>query len=80
MVYNGISCGLNAYLHAPRYGLLQMKHTLRVLREGYFQCDLDVGEQFLNYKLYIGMQQLSGVDVHEVGLRDLAVGHGRPTG
>jgi hypothetical protein len=29
-----------------------MKHTLRVLREGYFQCNLNVGEQFLNYKLH----------------------------
>jgi hypothetical protein len=36
MVYNGTSCGLNACLHAPRYGLLQVKHTLRALREGYY--------------------------------------------
>jgi hypothetical protein len=52
MVYNGTSCGLNAYLNAPHYGLLTVKHTLRALREGYFQCNLDVGKQFLNYKLH----------------------------
>ena len=52
MVYNGTSCGLNGYLYAPYYGLLTVKHTLRALREGYFQCNLDVGKQFLNYKLH----------------------------
>jgi hypothetical protein len=72
MVYNGTSCGLNAQLHAPHYGLLSVKHTLRALREGYYQCDLDVGEQFLNYKLHERMRGLSGVDVREVRSRDLA--------
>ena len=70
MVYNGTSCGLNAQLHAPHYGLLSVKHTLRALREGYFQCDLDVGEQFLNYKLHQPLRELSGVDVREVRSRD----------
>ncbi len=74
MVYNGTSCGLNACLHAPRYGSLQVKHTLRALREGYYQCDLDVGEQFLNYKLHDDLRQLSGVDIREVRSRDPADG------
>jgi hypothetical protein len=52
MVYNYTGCGLNAYLYAPHYGLLTVKHMLKALREGYFQCDLDVGEQFLDYKLH----------------------------
>ena len=69
MVYNGTSCGLNAYLHAPHYGLLMVKHTMRALREGYYQCDLDVGEQFLNYKLHRDLRLLSGVDVREVRSR-----------
>jgi len=51
MVYNGTSCLLNGYLCAPHYGLVTVKHTMRALREGYYQCDLDVGEQYLNYKL-----------------------------
>ncbi len=74
MVYNGTSCGLNACLHAPRYGLLQVKHTLRALREGYYQCNLDVREQFLNFKLRDNLRQLSGVDVREVRSRDPADG------
>jgi len=52
MVYNGTSCGLNACLHAPHYGLLLVKHTLCALMTGYYQCNLDVGEQFLNFKLH----------------------------
>ncbi len=72
MVYNGTSCGLNAQLHAPHYSLVTVKHTLRALREGYYQCDLDVGEQFLNYKLYEHMRGLSGVDVQEVRSSDPA--------
>ncbi len=74
MVYNGTSCGLNACLYAPCYGLLQVKHTLRALREGYYQCDLDVGEQFLNFKLHDDLRQLSWVDVHEVRSWDPADG------
>ena len=66
MVYNGTSCGLNAYLYAPHYGLLTVKHTMRALREGYYQCDLEVGEQCLNYKLHRHLRLLSGVDVREV--------------
>ncbi len=66
MVYNSTSCGLNAYLYAPHYGLLTVKHMLRSLREGYYQCDLDVGKQFLNYKLHRHLQLLSGVDVRKV--------------
>ena len=52
IVYNGTGCGLNAFLYAPHYELLTAKHTRRALREGYFQSDLDVSEQFLNYKLH----------------------------
>ena len=66
MVYNGTSCGLNTQLHAPHYGLLSVKHTLRALREGYYQCDQDVGEQFLNYNLHQLLRERSGVDVREV--------------
>ena len=58
MVYNGTSCGLNVCLYAPHYGLLQVKHTLWALQEEYYQCNLDVGEQFLNYKLNDGLRQL----------------------
>ncbi len=66
MVYNGTSCGLNAHLHAPHYGLLSIKHMLQASREGYYQCNLNVGKQFLNYKLHKSFRELSGVDVQEV--------------
>jgi len=61
MVYNSTSCGLSTCLHAPHYGLLSVKHTLRALMMGYNQCDLDVGEQFLNFELHEALRQLSGV-------------------
>jgi hypothetical protein len=35
---------------------------------------LDVGEQFLNYKFHAGLQQLLGVDVHDVWSWDLVDG------
>ena len=70
MVYNGTSCGLNTCLHAPHYGLLSVKHTLRTLMTCYYQCNLDVGNQFLNFKPHEALRQLSGVDVREVRSRD----------
>ncbi len=70
MVYNSTSCGLNECLHAPHYVLLLVKHTLQALREGYYQCDMDVGEHFLNFKLRDDLRQLSGVDVREVRSSD----------
>jgi hypothetical protein len=70
MVYNGTSCGLNAHLRAPHYGLLSVTHTLQALREGYYQCNLDVGKQFLNYKLHEGLRELLGVDVQAVQSKD----------
>ena len=66
MVSNGTSCGLILILHAPHYGLLMVKHTLRALREGYYQCNLDVGKQFLNFKLHADLHTFSGVDMHDV--------------
>jgi hypothetical protein len=66
MVYNGTSCGLNEVLWAPRFGLPTVKQTLRALLVGYCQCDLDVGEQFLNFPLHTDLREYSGVDVREV--------------
>jgi hypothetical protein len=66
MVYNGTRCGLNEFLWAPRFGLPTVKQTLRALLPGYNQCDLDVGEQFLNYPLHMDLREYSGVDVSGV--------------
>jgi hypothetical protein len=70
MVYNGMSCGLNNVLWAPCFGLPTVKQTLRALLPGYCQCDLDVGEQFLNYPLHSDLRKFSGVDVRGVRLLD----------
>jgi hypothetical protein len=70
MVYNGTSCGLNDVLWALLFGLPMVKQTLRALLPGYCQCDLDVGEQFLNYPLHSDLREYSGVDVGGVRLLD----------
>ena len=64
MVYNGTSCGLNDVLWAPHFGLPVMQHTLRSLLKGYYQCDMDVGEMFLNFPLHPDMRPYSGVDIN----------------
>jgi hypothetical protein len=66
MVYNGTSCGLNKFLWAPRFSLPTVKQTLRALLPGYYQCDLDMGEQFLNYPLHMDLREYLGVDVSGV--------------
>ena len=60
MVYNGMSCGLNDILYAPHFGLPTVRATLRAILPGFFQCDLDVQDQFLNYKLHKSMREHSG--------------------
>ena len=69
MVYDGTSSGLNVGVWAPHFGLPYVSHTVRSLMPGYCQCDLDVGEMFLNFLLHEELKRLSGVDVQ----------HGRST-
>ena len=52
MVNNGTSCGLNNVLWAPHFGLSFVKHMVRCLMPGYLQCDMDIGEMFLNFMLH----------------------------
>ena len=66
IVYNGTSSGLNAALWAPHFGLPTIRHTLRSLMAGYFQCDMDVGEMFLNFWLHTVLCPYAGVDVSHV--------------
>ena len=49
MVYNGTECGLNKSVWAPHFGLPMVQQTLHSLLPGYSQCDLDIGEMFLNF-------------------------------
>ena len=63
MVYDGTSSGLNTGVWAPHFGMPYVSHTVRSLMPGYCQCDLDVGEMFLNFLLHEELKRLSGVDV-----------------
>ena len=63
MVYIGTSCGLNNVLWAPHFGLATVNHTLRSLLPGYHQCDMDVGEMFLNFPLHPIVRPYAGVDL-----------------
>ena len=53
MVYNGTGCGLNEAIWAPRFGLPTVRQTLRSLLPGYYQCDMDIEEMFLNFFCYM---------------------------
>jgi len=66
IVYNGTGCGLNDIMWAPHFGLPYVTHTLRSLMPGYYQCDLDIGEMFLNFLLHSNLKRLSGVDITHV--------------
>ncbi len=66
MVYNGTSCRLNNILYTPHFGLPAVRETLRAIMPGFYQCDLDVQDQFLNFKLLKSLREYSGVDVHRV--------------
>jgi hypothetical protein len=66
MVYNGMSCGLNNLLYAPHFGLPTVRETLRAILPGFYQCNLDVQDQFLNFKLHKSLREHSGVNIHRV--------------
>ena len=69
MVYNGTSYGLNLDLQAPYFGLPIVQHTLGALLPGYSQCDMDVGEMFLNSHLHLDLITFEGVDITHIKSR-----------
>ena len=72
MAYNGTSCSLNEVLWAPCFGLPTIKQILWVLLPGFFQCNLDMGKQFLNYPLHTELCKFLGVDVSRARSTDPA--------
>ena len=66
MVYNGTSCGLNAAIWSPHFGLPLVRYTFRSLLPEYHQCDMDVQEMFMNFQLGLRIRQYAGVDVSHV--------------
>ena len=66
MVYNGTGCGLKESAWAPHFGLPTVQHTLHSMLPGYSQCNLDIGEMFLNFLLNDTTKGMSGVDGQHV--------------
>ena len=66
IVYDGTGCGLNDFIWAMHFFLPTMRHTLRSLLPGYYQCDGDIGEMFLNFMVHEMLRELSGVDISHV--------------
>ena len=66
MVYNASSCGLNAVLWATHFDLPVVQHILCSLLPGYYQCDMDIGEMFLNFPLHKDICLHAGVDTLHV--------------
>ena len=66
MVYNAASCGLNDALWAPHFGLPTVQQTIRSLLPEYYQCDMDIGEMFLNFPLHTSLRPYAGVDITHV--------------
>lgn len=63
VVFDGTRSGLNAALWAPSFHLLTIELLLPSLEPGYWQSDIDVGEQFYNYRLDPAIQPYCGLDV-----------------
>ena len=73
MVYNGTGCGLNDSVWAPHFGLPTVRQILHSLVPDYSQCDLDIGEMFLNFLLNNTMKEMPGVDVQHVRSNEAAL-------
>jgi len=63
VVFDGTRSGLNAALWAPSFHLPTIDSLLPSLEPGYWQSDIDVGEQFYNYRLDPRIQPYCGLDV-----------------
>ena len=57
---------MNDFIWAMHFFLPTMRHTLRSLLPGYYQCDGDIGEMFLNFMVHEMLRELSGVDISHV--------------
>ena len=61
VVYNGSSCGLNSKVFAPNFWMPSIDTPIRALSYGYWRCDFDLGEMFLNFQLPEELRKLCGV-------------------
>lgn len=65
MVYNLSKSGLNLCLWVPRFPLPHLDTHLRVVVQGTWMGDLDLGEMLLNFPLHPDVQEVCGVDLSQ---------------
>ena len=63
MMHNGTACGLRSFLWDPRFVMPTVASTLRVVEEGFYMEDRDIGEIFLNFLLSEEVRPFFGVGV-----------------
>jgi hypothetical protein len=63
LVYNGSVSGLNDAVWMPRFILPMLNTHLRSVEAGTFLGDIDVGERFLSFILYLSVRVYAGVDL-----------------
>jgi hypothetical protein len=63
VVFDGTRSGLNEALWAPSFHLPTIDSLLPALEPGYWQSDIDVGEQFYNFALDPRVRPFCGLDV-----------------
>ena len=72
MVYGGTASGFNAIVWVSKFGLTSVKTLLCGNFPASWKEDLDIGEMFLNFMLYLDAQKYVGVDVTNLFLEDMS--------
>ena len=63
LVYDGTSSGINEIVWVPSFFLPTSVSLGRQLQVNTYQMDLDIGEMFLNFPLYVGIRKYCGVNL-----------------
>ena len=63
MVYDATISGLNNSMWVPRFAMSNLETHLRVVEDGTYLSDIDIGECFLNFVLHKSIRSLAGVDL-----------------
>jgi len=67
VVFDGTRSGLNAVIWAPSFHLPTVDSLLPALEPGYWQNDIDIGEQFYNFCLDPKVRPYCGLDTLRYG-------------
>jgi len=63
LVFDGTKSGINAIVWVPSFFLPTSGSLGRQLQVNTYQMDLDIGEMFLNFPLFLSIRKLCGVDL-----------------